>query len=245
MKLPVAFLIALQFLTRLPVTLSEMPSPKQMGGSPVWYPMVGALLGAILVAAGLILADAPNLLAAALVLLIWVALTGALHLDGLADSADAWVGGLGDKARTLTIMKDPRSGPMGVSALVLVLLVKFAALSALLEQHLSAVFWALVLGRCAALALLRATPYVREQGLASALTAHLPRARTGVVLSCWAALALVLNGWLGLWVLACVGLVYCSLRHFMLKRIGGMTGDTAGALIELVECTVLLAWALY
>jgi adenosylcobinamide-GDP ribazoletransferase len=69
------------------------------------------------------------MLHAALLLTVWVLLSGGLHLDGLADSADAWLGGFGDRERTLTIMKDPRSGPIAVVVLVLVLLLKFCALA--------------------------------------------------------------------------------------------------------------------
>ena len=245
MKLPIPFLIALQFLTRLPVLLPTMPTPKEMGLSVVWYPLVGALLGLGLVSVGGLLGEASSLLSAALLLSIWVLLTGGLHLDGLADTADAWIGGFGDKERTLSIMKDPRSGPIAIVVVVMVLLVKFAALTVLLPEEVWALLWALVLGRLSAVALLRSTPYVRSQGLGSALSEHLPRARTGVVLALSAGIVLLCYGMLGLWILAAVGLTFYVLRRAMIKRLGGMTGDTAGALIELTECCVLVAWALY
>lgn len=127
-------LIALQFLTRLPVRLPGMPEPQQIGRSLLFYPLVGALLGLLLLGLEWLLGDTALLLKAALLLAAWVALSGGLHLDGLADTADAWVGGYGDRERTLAIMKDPRSGPIAVVVLVLVLLLKFAALVALLEQ---------------------------------------------------------------------------------------------------------------
>ena len=85
--------------------------------------------------AALLLEGASPLLQAALLLALWVALTGALHLDGLADSADAWLGGFGDPARTLEIMKDPRSGPVAVVVLVLLLLLKFSALLVVLQAQ--------------------------------------------------------------------------------------------------------------
>src|SRR5690606_5510087 len=116
------------------------------------------------------------LLLAALLLAIWVGLTGALHLDGLADTVDAWIGGYGDRERTLAIMKDPRSGPMAVVALVLLLLLKFAALVVLLESGADAALWlALLMGRSALLGLFLTTSYVREGGLGTALAEHLPR----------------------------------------------------------------------
>ena len=70
-----------------------------------------------------------------MLLAVWVLLTGALHLDGVADCADAWVGGFGDREKTFQILKDPRSGPIAVVVLVLVLLVKWAALEVLLGSE--------------------------------------------------------------------------------------------------------------
>lgn len=115
--LPAPLLIALQFLTRLPVRLLGMPAPEQVGRSLLWYPLVGLLLGGLLLAAQALLSQQPAVLQAALLLTLWVALSGGLHLDGLADTADAWVGGYGDRERTLAIMKDPRSGPIAVAVL--------------------------------------------------------------------------------------------------------------------------------
>ena len=127
-----SFLIALQFLTSLPVRLDRMPEPQAVGRSLLYYPLVGLLLGAMLWLVGAVFENASVPLLAALLLTVWVALTGALHLDGLADSADAWLGGFGDRERTLTIMKDPRSGPTAVVVLILLLLLKFVALWVLL-----------------------------------------------------------------------------------------------------------------
>src|SRR5690606_7992123 len=124
-KTPLPLLIALQFLTNLPIRLPGMPAPEEQGRSLLWYPLVGLLIGLVLVCGGWLLDDSANLLVAALLLTLWVGMTGALHLDGLADTADAWLGGFGDCERTLTIMKDPRSGPIAVVVLVLLLLLKF------------------------------------------------------------------------------------------------------------------------
>ncbi|WP_173644308.1 adenosylcobinamide-GDP ribazoletransferase, partial [Xanthomonas citri] len=92
------------------------------------------------------------LLGAALLLSAWVWLTGALHLDGLADTTDAWVGGMGERRRTLAIMKDPASGPMAVTAVVLVLLLKCAALASLLAQAPTTLWLAPLLARSALVA---------------------------------------------------------------------------------------------
>jgi len=237
-------LIALQFLTRLPVSLPGIPTPEQVGRSLLWYPLVGLLLGLLLWGAHLLLGQTPAVLQAAIILALWVGLSGGLHLDGLADTADAWVGGFADRERTLAIMKDPRSGPIAVVVLVLLLLLKFAALFTLLEAgqgiYLLLLPW---LGRSLLPLLLATTPYVRVGGLGQALVDHLPRGQLPWVLGVHL-LGMLLFGWKGLLALATALLLFIWLRRALLRRLGGTTGDTAGALVELGECGVLLALAL-
>ncbi|WP_296270526.1 adenosylcobinamide-GDP ribazoletransferase [Pseudomonas sp. UBA6323] len=240
----IALLIALQFLTRLPVSLPGMPTPEQVGRSLLWYPAVGLLLGLLLWLAHLLLGQTSALLQAAIILALWVGLSGGLHLDGLADTADAWVGGFGDRERTLTIMKDPRSGPIAVVVLVLLLLLKFAALLTLLQAGKGACLILLPwLGRSLLPLLLATTPYVRAGGLGQALVDHLPRQQLP-----WALgghlLGMLLFGWPALLALATASLLFVWLRRALLRRLGGTTGDTAGALVELAECGALLALAL-
>lgn len=240
----IPWLIALQFLTRLPVRLPGMPSPQQVGRSLLWYPAVGLLIGLLLWAAQVLLGGVAPVLQAALLLVLWVGLSGGLHLDGLADSADAWVGGFGDRERTLAIMKDPRSGPIAVVVLVLVLLLKFAALLALLQVQQG---WMLVLvpwiARCLLPLLLLSTPYVRPGGLGQALAEHMPRRQLPWVLAAHLLLMLLL-GWMAPLAVAVALVVAYGLRRAMLARLGGTTGDTAGALVELAEAVVLVALAL-
>ncbi|CAI8814491.1 adenosylcobinamide-GDP ribazoletransferase [Pseudomonas sp. NPDC087626] len=237
--------IALQFLSSLPIRLPGMPSPQELGRSLLFYPLVGLLFGGLLWGLNGLLGGAPALLHAAILLTVWVVLSGGLHLDGLADSADAWLGGFGDRERTLTIMKDPRSGPIAVVTLVLVLLLKFAALLALIEQQATvALILAPLLGRTALLGLFLTTPYVRAGGLGQALADHLPR-QTGRRVLLLSALACVLiAGWGGVIALVVAVGVFAGVRHLMMRRLGGTTGDTAGALLELLEVAVLMALAL-
>ncbi|MBD8732450.1 adenosylcobinamide-GDP ribazoletransferase [Pseudomonas sp. CFBP 13710] len=236
------FWIALQFLSSLPVRLPGMPSPEASGRSLLFYPAVGLLFGVLLWAASALLAGTPVLLHAALLLALWVVLSGGLHLDGLADSADAWLGGFGDRERTLLIMKDPRSGPMAVVTLMLVLLLKFCALLALLEQgQQAALMLAPILARAAMLGLFMTTPYVRAGGLGQALADHLPR-RAGAWLL--AGVALVSLAFCGVWISLLVLAGFVALRRQVIKRLGGTTGDTAGAMLELLELLLLLGAAL-
>lgn len=237
--------IALQFLSSLPIRLPGMPEPEQLGRSLLFYPLVGLLFGVILWALNLALAGAPLLLHAALLLTVWVLLSGALHLDGLADSADAWLGGFGDRERTLTIMKDPRSGPIAVVTLVLVLLLKFAALLALIEQgHGLMLIIVPLLGRAALLGLFLTTPYVRAGGLGQALADHLPRKTGWQVLGANALGCLLIAGVHAVVALVISLAVFVWLRRVMMRRLGGTTGDTAGALLELSEMGVMVGLAL-
>ena len=233
--------IALQFLSSLPVSLPGMPAPREVGRSLLCYPLVGLLFGLLLWLASYLLQGTPAPLHAALLLTLWVLLSGALHLDGLADSADAWLGGFGDRERTLLIMKDPRSGPIAVVTLVLVLLLKFCALWVVVEQGIGAqLLLAPLIGRAAMLGLFLSTPYVRQGGLGQALAEHLPRQAAGWVLLGCVLFCLVLGGWIVVLALA----VFAWLRQLMCRRLGGTTGDTAGAMLELLELAVVLGLAL-
>lgn len=239
------FWIALQFLSSLPVRLPGMPSPGETGRSLLYYPLVGLVLGVVLYGANAVLSGAPLMLHAALLLTVWVLFSGGLHLDGLADSADAWLGGFGDRERTLTIMKDPRSGPIAVVTLTLVLLLKFCALLALIEQHNGALLLiAPLIGRSALLAVFLTTPYVRAGGLGQALADHLPRKAGWWMLGGSALACVVLAGYAGLWAMLLAAVGFVGLRRVMMRRLGGTTGDTAGALLELLEVLVLVGLAL-
>ncbi|MCY1288314.1 Adenosylcobinamide-GDP ribazoletransferase [compost metagenome] len=236
-------LIALQFLSRLPVRLTQMPTPEQFGRATLFYPLIGLLLGALLFGVGELLYGAHLLLHAALLLALWVGFSGALHLDGLADTADAWVGGLGDRERTLAIMKDPSCGPAAVVTLLLVLLLKFAAIVSLLGSHN---LWPLLLApwlaRSALPLLFHTTPYARPGGLGQALADHLPRRALPWVLAANVAL-MTLAGLSGLLAIVVALVVFVWLRGQLMRRLGGTTGDTAGALVELTECAVLVVLA--
>lgn len=235
------FWIALQFLTVLPIELKTMPSARQNAQAMLFYPLVGVLLGLILFASAMLLAKLPIILSAALILVLWIWLTGGLHLDGLADTADAWVGGFGDPKRTLNIMKDPACGPIGVLSLVVVCLLKFVALYVLLEQQLAAFLIVLpMLGRTVPMFLFLTTPYVRAQGLGLSITDFMPKKRLWMVFVITIAL-LCMFKWLGLIALLVFLLMLFYMRSLFIKRIGGITGDTVGAAIELAETGVFLS----
>ncbi|MFW9485401.1 adenosylcobinamide-GDP ribazoletransferase [Xanthomonas euvesicatoria pv. euvesicatoria] len=236
-------LAALGFLTRMPVPARVFARPGAQARSLPWYPAVGLLIGAVVSALAWCLRDAAALLGAAMLLSSWVWFTGALHIDGLADTADAWVGGMGERARTLAIMRDPTSGPMAVTAIVLILLLKCTALAALLPTAPGGVWLAPLLARTALVAAFLTTPYVRAGGLGSGLVGS---ARAGLLLSLLLGLAcaFAVGRLRGMLACAVTGVVLVMWRRACLQRLGGMTGDTCGALVEISETAVLVALAL-
>ena len=231
-----AFLVAVQFLTILPVRFKRYPSQYVQAASLFYYPLVGLCMGA-----GLALLLQLNLtssaqLMAAMLLVIWVVITGGLHLDGLADSSDGLMGGLGDRTKSLRIMKDPCIGATGAIVLILYLFLMGAALIVVVDhQLLLPLMIAPVLARTAAIGLLATTPYVRDKGIVAHMIPHMPIKPLQWLVGGVCIICLVLAPLITLAVL----LVIYLARRAMLIRLGGTTGDTAGALIAMIELTVI------
>jgi len=235
------FLIAVQFLTRLPVRLTTQPSEKDLGYSLLFYPLVGLIIGSILIALGWLLNSTPPLVIAALLVTAWILLTGGLHLDGLADSADAWIGGMGDRVKTLAIMKDPNCGPAGVAAIILIILLKFVTLYTLvIANEWITLLLAIILARTLLPLLFLTTPYVRSNGLGASLSAHQPRRWSIFVVVATPMLMFLLTDIRYLLLSLTAIIMFLFLRNLMLHCVDGTTGDTAGALVEITETTVLL-----
>ena len=232
--------LALALLTTLPVPGSTPPAPDDLGRAPLTYPLVGLLLAILLIAASWALFDLPPLASAALLLALWAALTGALHLDGLADCADALLGGHADATRRRAILRDPHLGSAAVVTVVLVLIGKFAGLAAALEHgSLLPLLVAPVLARGAALALMCALPYASPGGMAETTIAHLPRQAAWLVVGVVAAITLLVAPSALLAATALTALI----GHGALRRQGGGSGDVYGAAIELIETASLLVLA--
>jgi adenosylcobinamide-GDP ribazoletransferase len=222
----------------------------------LWLPGVGCLLAAP--AVGLMLAvetgggSGPRrLLGATLAVVALAVLTGGLHLDGLADTAD----GLGSRRpgqEALDLMRRPESGPMGVSALVLTLLIQVTALAAISPRWLGpAALGAAVLTSRVAVVAAAGAPAARPDGFGALIAGTASRGSRWTAVAALLALAGAAGaaaGGLQLAVraLAAVlaGLAAAAwLRRVAVRRLGGMTGDVFGALIEISTATTLLAAA--
>lgn len=238
-----SFYIALSFLTRIPTPIKGDVTQSQIGQSIVFYPLVGALMGLIFFLIAQITlffsTDFSSDVLAAVLLIVWVLITGGLHLDGLADSADAWIGGQNDRERTLEIMKDPYCGPIAVAVIVLVLLLKWVALSQLLKTDYSAFLIVVpMLSRSVIIVLFMTTVYVRDSGLGTAFLDYMPEEKILWSVLFVSAICYLIFG--GVFSMILVALSVVVLRIMMIKRIGGMTGDTLGASVEIAEAVALL-----
>ena len=239
-------LLAIQFLTILPVTklTSNIEYKEQaVGNSLLYYPLVGLLLGLILVATSYLvdnLFSFSSSIQATILLAIWVITTGALHLDGLADSADGWLGGHGDKDRTLEIMKDSATGVAGATILVLILLLKFAVLSAIIDaQNYWLLLIAPLVARSSILALILTTNYISVDGIGQTMIENMPQQKVALLLI-FLSLIPLLSGMIGLKIIAASIIVIFVIRHLTIDRLSGISGDIIGATIEILEVIILL-----
>ncbi len=239
------FLAALRFLTILPIPGKMGHSESDLASSPTFFPVVGLLIG--LTAAGFSLIFwnwFPPMVAALLIVIVLLGVSGGLHMDGLCDSVDGFFSSR-PREQMLEIMRDSRVGAMGVMAIVLVLGLKITALASLDAKTMPrAVLLMPVAGRCSLLLLMAVLPYVRPEGGRGTLF-YTQSGRMGTV---WAVVLLFLICWLtahmaaiiaGMAALAFVMIfaAYCR------KKIGGATGDTLGAGCELAETVVALVLA--
>ncbi|UVI32602.1 adenosylcobinamide-GDP ribazoletransferase [Paenibacillus spongiae] len=248
---------AFQLLTRIPVPVNIPFTPQVLARSTVCYPVVGLVIGGITASSGWLLESyVPAMPAAVIILLLWVALSGALHLDGLMDTADGVLSHR-SRERMLEIMKDSRVGAMGVIAAAGLLLFKFAVLSELLLTdgfHHGAVpllTAACVWSRTWMIAAIAIWPQARKnEGLgalfAGVTTKHLA---SGTMLHAiilvalfklygysWTVTGLLLGG--GAAITLVTGLI---MAIWLSRKLGGLTGDTYGAMNEVLECMLLFA----
>jgi adenosylcobinamide-GDP ribazoletransferase len=228
------------FLTRVPVGRRVEVGAADVARGAVLFPVVGAGIGVLggLAAAGLE-GPLPAIVAGALGVGVAVVLSGGLHVDALADAADA----LGaERARALEIMRDPRIGAFGAAAVALALLVEAGSLGALAVQG-DAVAGFLVAGalsRATAPLLAQIVPYARERGTGGVLSGGLAVAApaTGAALAVGA--AVLFFGWDGVVAAACVGALAVVCGAASWRWLGGVTGDTLGATIQLAEAAALV-----
>lgn len=227
-------IVAIQFLTRLPTPRLSV-SREEFAASIRWFPAVGLIIGALLMGVIWLARPLGDGMAAMAALLLWVAVTGALHLDGLGDIADASGAAHQDKERLLAVLADPHIGSFGVVAIGVQLLMKFTLLHALIAAkaeilllfipflaRMGPLYWAL-----------------RLPSLHSGLGDMFRPAVTPLLLMLWAALAvpaLTLHP-----ALIAAPIFFWLWGIWVVRKIGGISGDGHGAGIEWGESLLILA----
>jgi adenosylcobinamide-GDP ribazoletransferase len=234
----ISLLTAFQFLTTFPALIRRAFTAEELGRAVGYFPLVGLALGGVLyglgTGLGLIL---PAQVVAILILAAWMLLTRALHFDGFLDTCDGLFGGFSPERR-LEIMRDSRVGAFGVAGGGLLLLAKYAAIVSL--PHLTGLLLAPVIGRWVLSMAIFAYPYARDKGMGRDMKNNVRWPQ--VILATVVTLLVVwfFACWNGLLAFAIAGIVLWLGASFTLRRIPGLTGDSYGALCELVELAVLL-----
>lgn len=230
-------ILALGFLTRLPVP-HITAEPDDFAKAIRLYPMVGLAIGALIAGLGMAGARFDPWIGALAALIGWVWVTGALHLDGLGDVADALGAAHGDRQRLLAVMADPHIGSFGVVAIVLQLLSKLVLLHLILPHGWLALIAVPATAPLGPLVWARLLPPLKTSGLGAAIT---DATRTRDLLG-WGMLLLAAAASFPT-LLAGPILILVALAGFR-RKLGGITGDAHGAGIELVETGLLFALAM-
>jgi|CXWL01.1.fsa_nt_gi adenosylcobinamide-GDP ribazoletransferase len=238
------FVLACRFLTIVPIgSIQSDVAPKHLAASMAWFPTVGLLIGTMLAATAWgTTALIPRGLSDGLILALLVVITGGLHQDGLADTIDGWVGGH-TPVKRLAIMRDSCIGALGATALIVILGLRYVALSALPDStRLAGLLCMPMMGRWAMVVGGWGVPYARaEGGLGQPFLAHL----TPLHVIAATVVPMVLGGWvLGpapiLVAMLCLGLLARILSATASRLCGGMTGDVFGCINELAEVVFLI-----
>ncbi len=236
------FLIALQLLTIIPVRIKRRLGNRDFAGSMPFFPLIGVLIGLVLAGMQLCLSRAlPAQVTGVVLVMALTLLTGGLHIDGLTDTADALFSGK-DRRGKLRIMRDSNVGALGAATLVLFLILKVSLLVALPG---AVIVPALVLmpmaGRSGLLLPAATYRYARsEKGTGQAFIGTPSGLGVAVAVICSGALAATLLSWSGLIAFALALVVALSLGKYIAAKVGGMTGDTLGAITEGAEVMFLV-----
>jgi len=238
------FLIALQFLTIFPIEISApgkklQIEKKDFGRSLLYFPVVGALIGLLLIVIAFVFGFLPTLVRGAFILIASIIITGGIHLDGLADTCDGFYGSK-SKEKTLRIMRDSRIGVMGAIGIACLLLLKFTLIVSLAPNVLyRALIIMAVFGRWSMVLACFSSNYAREAGGAKYFVEYDSKKEFLAGTLFVIALFLLLMGLKGIVLLAISVILVFLFINYVKKRIGGVTGDTIGATCELAEIIIL------
>lgn len=229
---------ALALLSILPVKVKNSPNAI----STLFYPLVGGLFSLVCVLLWVLLSHDNPIFVASLIITLFIILSGGLHLDGLADCIDGLYAYHGNQERLREVMKSPEIGSMGAIAIIITIVLKITCLADLLAFPTR--YWALIfipiISRSAAMIYMHLTPYASKQGIAVDLHSSPRLGVAGVAVTVVFILAMLVPFLFVALLCLVTGVVLISWRSVWMARLGGYSGDCVGALIEIVELTLLV-----
>ena len=224
----------------MPVKIKSEIKETDFGAALLYFPVIGLLIGLLLSLSALYFSFLPVLVKSTMILIVSIFITGGIHLDGFADTCDGFYGNKSIE-KILEIMRDSRIGAMGVIGIVSLLLLKFSLIASLPEVF----FWKIlivmpVFSRWFQGFVCHAARYVRQEGKAKNFIEY-SRCRDVIIGGIFTLALLVLLMSLRGFILFFVSLIPVALFFYYIKRrVGGMTGDTIGAVNEIAEVSILL-----
>jgi len=239
-----SFLAALQFLTSIPVPLKRALSPEQLGRATAFFPLVGLIIGGIMAGLNRILLYVlPAAVVNALLIATLAVITGAMHLDGFADTCDGIAGHKTVEERW-RVMRDSRTGAFGVVGIAVLLLFKYVSLNNIPDFLMTAaLIFMPVASRWAMVYAIFAYPYARPEGLGANYkkSTRWPQFTIATVFTVAVAAALtLLSSYTGLLLIPGILIMTTILAVYFKHKFAGLTGDTYGAINEAAEVTALL-----
>jgi len=244
-----SFLAALRFLTIIPVPWRREVSQEEVGRSIVYFPVVGVIIGLVLAGLNWLLSlFLPSMVVNALLLVVLVVITGAIHLDGFIDTCDGMAGHKTPEARW-RIMSDSRVGGFGIVGAILLLLVKYVSLNSVPQTLLTATLVIMpMVGRWAMVYAIFVYPYAKPSGLGKVFKQEASWPRFTIATIITLAVAIGLARWadatyfylVGLVIMAGIWVIVLVMAAFLKGKLSGLTGDTYGAINEVAEVGVLI-----
>jgi len=235
-----SFLLAVQFLTLIPLKIKDA-GEKKIAKAAAYFPLVGLLIGLVLLGVNyyLIMINLSSFTISIILVVALIALTGGMHLDGLSDTADAFLSNK-PKDEMLAIMRDPHIGVMGVLSIISVILLKIGLLAALQAPlRITALLLMCLLSRWSLVGAMFFFPYARSEGKAkvfmNSMTFRVFLVSTVIAVS----FSVLIWQLKGLILFAIAGFIAWIFSKLISRKIGGITGDTLGALCELNELAIL------
>ncbi len=239
------FLAALQFLTTIPVPWQREAREDELGRSAGYFPVIGLIIGLILVGlAWLFDLILPTAVANALLLVSMVIFNGAIHLDGFADTCDGIAGHKTVEERW-QVMRDSRAGAFGIVGVVLLLLVKYVSLNSIPEASLMMTLILMsVVSRWTMTYAIFAYPYARSSGLGKTFKQGTTWPRFTMATLITVAVAAILAQLVGLAIIFVIWVITIVVAAYFKSKFSGLTGDNYGAINEISEVSVLVLIAL-